>query len=146
MAPVQTAYTVDHAAALRGNIANANGRETTSGVAEVAIQPGFPVVRGTADNGVVLPDGTGDSFRGVSVRSLEQEKDSVTGTLDYNITDEVQILRKGEIWVLVNEPATRCSSSIQAAISASSGTTSIPTRPTQSTEPGSSTREPTRRS
>ena len=98
---VQTAYG-DIGKAFAGVIADMNPKETISKIAEGDISYGYPVVRGTADTQCKVPSATGQSFLGVCVYTLGGYS-STDDVSKVNDTETLTVLRRGYIWVTVDE-------------------------------------------
>lgn len=85
-------------AAAAGMVADMTNTEIESFSAQVGIDFGFAVVKGTNKDQVKLPTSGADvsgAFRGWAKRDVMREP----GATDYRATDTVPVLRKGKIWV-----------------------------------------------
>jgi len=67
----------------------------------VTIPPGVAVIKGTSDAKAKLPGTSGDHFLGVTVYSAAGMTDLVNG--GYAVADAMPVMRKGRIWVQVEE-------------------------------------------
>jgi hypothetical protein len=101
MAPVQTGYTLIHAAALAGMPVNLEGNKFISRVAEGDVGFGLAVVRGTGTRSCEVPAAAGD-FLGFASRTVDKQAD-LSEVIKYNDKTEVGILEEGEIWAIADE-------------------------------------------
>lgn len=99
---VQTSYTQAHEAGFPGQIANLEVSNVFSKNAEVLLDFGLAVVRGTADDQATLASATGGSFLGLTVRTTAGTADTA-GELKYQIGDSVNILDKGVIYAICED-------------------------------------------
>jgi len=110
----QTSYSVNQAAGKEGMLYDVGNKDAISCIAEEAIPFGKLVVRGTADNGAVLPAASGDvttaqKVLGMAMFDMAKEQDA-NGAVAYANKDAVSVLRKGRAWVKVEEAVTPASS------------------------------------
>lgn len=98
---VQTAYSENMAAAVAGMLADAGQNDVVSMPAQSAITAGAGL---TLHSGgvTVEPANSTAAFQGVAVRSLDTEGDA-NNDPSYAATDVVSVLRKGRIWVSVQD-------------------------------------------
>jgi len=98
MPAVQTVYSENIGKAYAGMIADMTLADVVTGLSEEAtLGFGLPVSQGTADKGVTLG---GSAFKGVTVRDVTLRPSSEDLYLE---TENVGVLRHGEIWVTVAE-------------------------------------------
>lgn len=89
-----------------GLIADARPHLIDTSSAEVDILFGYALVAGTDPLiEVKIPTATTQVFRGISVSTWAKEQDP-TGDGKYSVSDAVNILRQGQIWVEVNATVT----------------------------------------
>jgi len=98
-----TSYSNIHGAGFKGQVADANDALISSALAEGDIPTGVACVRGTADSrGVKVPT-AGGIFEGVAVRNLHQLEDATTNVLEIQDGHEVPLLRRGDVFVELDE-------------------------------------------
>src|SRR3990172_3915806 len=106
----QTAYDLEQPVAVNGLLADASGMPKTTNTYNnpaVEIPFGRAVAKiATDDNGVRLPTGGGDLLVGVAVRDYSVEQGDATAENAYAIQSAVGVLRRGQIWVQVEEAVT----------------------------------------
>ena len=97
----QLDYSFNMPIAVEGKIADSevNLKEGTW-VAQGVIPFGRGVVKVPGeDDWIKLPDGTDNTFHGVSLMSQPHEQALGTGIVQYEDTEPVNVLRKGKVWV-----------------------------------------------
>ena len=102
----QTNYTIEAALAFAGMIAEGSKTRSISRSSEdaVAFEAGRPGVAGTdAETQFVLPTGAGEVFLGVTVHKHGREQMGLAGPLSFQQNENVELLRQGQIWVIVEE-------------------------------------------
>jgi len=107
-ATIQTTFDLYFNAAKLGELYDRRSSVTESFVAQAAIRFGQAVVAGTdLDRQVTIPAGTGMTFRGISIAvwQIEQQITAypTTSSGSYPIASVVPVLRRGSIWVRVNQ-------------------------------------------
>lgn len=103
---VQTTYTKNIRQAISGQVAYDFGTaDITSHNAEAEIFFGNSVIKGAADNSVIVGNTT-DLVLGFAVRSLLNDSALVTGSTSYIATETVPVMREGYIFVTNDSPAT----------------------------------------
>lgn len=105
----QLAYTQYQNAGVRGLLYDLVGHDTFSYSAQGAVQMGVPVMLGTNKERQVIPAitavGTGALVVGISIMQFDAEQ-AVDGTIQYADKETVSVLKKGRIWVDVNDAVT----------------------------------------
>jgi hypothetical protein len=100
--PVQSSndYKAIHGAGFEGQIVDLQLKNITSKVVEVStgIPFGRAVVRGTGDNGIVLPSSATDAFIGLSVMTTDGVE-SVDGVHQYEYQREANVLDVGIMYL-----------------------------------------------
>ena len=102
----QLSYSENMPLAVEGKQADAAINNLIEGTlyASGAIPFGRSVVKVTGeDDGVILPSATGQKFVGVSVLTQVEEQVLTTGVVEYDDKDPINVMRKGKIWVYVEE-------------------------------------------
>lgn len=85
-----------------GMISDARPHLIETRAAEGIILFGYAIVEGTDPlTQVKIPAATGKAFRGISISTWAKEQDAL-GDGKYTDKEAVNILRRGEIWVMVN--------------------------------------------
>ena len=100
----QTSYAFNMPLAVEGKIADSefNLKEGTWVATEaIAFGRGVTKVIGEDDQ-IQLPDGTDNTFHGVSIMHQNDEQ-SLSGNTNYDINEPINVMRKGKIWVHVEE-------------------------------------------
>lgn len=99
----QTSYDLYPAAGYAGQIADLGAfTEKVSGLAQVALDAGLFLVKGTASNQVKLPTATGEVTNNLKGVAVYQSLRMPTGGANrYAIGDSLPVLRKGRIYVPV---------------------------------------------
>lgn len=91
----QDTYEIELDRRIHGSLNDLNDNELQSGNAEAVIAIGIAVARGTLANQVVV---AGDAdFLGISIRDLSKEGQIDDQTINYEIGDNVSVLRSGRI-------------------------------------------------
>ena len=104
---VQNSYQINTNAAYAGlltDISFVTRVDTFRNVDTVTIDFGLAVIRGAQDNTALLPSAPGQTFLGITVRSLARENIPPigSGVTGYVVGDEIGVLRtNGRIWVRV---------------------------------------------
>ena len=102
----QVSYQDDMPVAVEGKQADGaiNNLIEGTGVASGAITFGKAVVKVVGDDdGVILPSATGQQFLGVSVMHQVAEQALGTGVVQYEDKEPINVMRKGKIFVFVEE-------------------------------------------
>ncbi len=100
-----TGYDFTMARGQVGQLADSRDNSVLSFAAEGAIAFGIPVMRGTADNQVVISDAS--SFVGVSLFEHNHENAyQTTGGAEYLDGEAVSVLSQGSVLVVVDEVVT----------------------------------------
>ena len=102
----QTFYAINQPAAMAGMLYDLGENDVVSAVNNTQAVPfGVAMVQGTLDNECHLPASAGDLAKtlGVSVLVQTKEQALVTSIVNYPVGSDVSILRKGRVWVQVEE-------------------------------------------
>ena len=102
----QTSYSINQAAAQAGQLYDLGKNDFISAVDVVeAVSFGLALVQGTSDGECHLPASSGDIAKILGVSSLVQTKEQalLTSVVNYPIGSDISILRKGRIYVKVEE-------------------------------------------
>lgn len=109
----QTAYTTQAPLAFAGQIAEFEGRENSksfafeNNLAAAGYGAGRPAVVGTdPDTQFDVPATTGERFLGITVHRHGREDVELAGEFAWVTDEDVEILRRGRIWVIVEEAVT----------------------------------------
>lgn len=106
---VQTSYSQAIVRAIEGGLADINPRTTVTGIIEELLGIGFGlgVIRGTAGDQILLPSGSGNTLRGITVHSHNFETDVITDLA--TMADEASgtVIRRGGIYVRPEQATTR---------------------------------------
>lgn len=107
---VQTSVSTDLAAAFAGDIRGTDCVEEVP-YAEVAINPGLFVCQGTADNQGKLPTSSAEVAKGLGVArsNVARDPNFPTSSATYPIGSGVPVVRRGLVWVRVEEAVTPAS-------------------------------------
>lgn len=98
----QTSYNLYQDAAHVGLLYDNEPYTMVNAAAEGAIPFGSAVVAGTdAEKQVKVPTATSQVFRGITISTWAQEQ--IAGDGQYLDTDAVNIIKKGVVWVTVNQ-------------------------------------------
>jgi len=107
MAGVQTSYDLVHAPGFVGQVADMQLSNVFSRSVETSeIDFGLAVVRGTADDQALLPDGAAGSFLGLTVRTIAGTADTA-GDRKYQINESANILDEGMIYAICEDGCTQ---------------------------------------
>ena len=106
----QTSYDLEQPVAVNGLIADAAGLPKSvltynNPVDEIKFGRAVAKVSGD-DNGVEKPDSSGAILVGVAVRDISVEEGSTTAENAYPATSAVGVMRRGQVWVQVEEAVT----------------------------------------
>lgn len=101
---MQTSYAATMPVAFAGMIADNRDTVTESGVLEgTAIPFGLALTRGTADPQVKVPAALSAKLQGVARHTHAQYNQDLSGTAGIPAKGDVNVLRRGVIWVRVEE-------------------------------------------
>ncbi len=100
---VQTSYDSEHAEGFVGQFADLQLTNVFSRSVETAeIDFGLAVVRGTADDQCILPSATGQSFLGITARTIAGTADTA-GDRKYQVGESANILDEGVIYAICED-------------------------------------------
>jgi hypothetical protein len=99
----QTSYSINQDAALEGQLADSGIKDVMSYTAEEDLKFGRAVLQGTADGQCLLPAGNITGLLGVAIHQHKEQ--GLVGSQDakYLEGDSVNVLKKGRMWVKVEE-------------------------------------------
>lgn len=104
---VQTSYELEHAEGFVGQFADLQLTNVFSRSVETAeIDFGLAVVRGTADDQCILPSATGQSFLGITARTIAGTADTA-GDRKYQPNESANILDEGVIYAICEDGCTQ---------------------------------------
>lgn len=103
---VQTAYTNEHIPGFVGQYGDLETSNILSRSAEVVLDFGLAVVRGTADDQCKLATATGGSFLGITGRTIAGTADTA-GDRKYQVGESVNILDLGTIYAICEDGCTQ---------------------------------------
>ena len=106
---MQTSYSINQAAAQGGGLYDMGPNDIVSAVDPTEVVPyGVALCRGVADSECKLPSSSGDVAKiiGVSVLSHTNEQALGTNISNYPMGKDIPLLRKGRMWVKVEESVT----------------------------------------
>ena len=100
---VQNSYDLEHAEGFVGQFADLQLTNVISRSVETAeIDFGLAVVRGTADDQCILPSATGQSFLGITARTIAGDADTA-GDRKYQVNESANILDEGVIYAICED-------------------------------------------
>lgn len=104
---VQTSYAAEHIPGFVGQYADLQLSNVFSrSVETAAVDFGLAVVRGTADDQCILPSATGQSFLGITGRTIAGTADTA-GDRKYQVGESANILDEGLIYAICEDGCTQ---------------------------------------
>lgn len=121
----QTNYTININAGQPGQLYDLGANDTVSAVDKVEVVPfGVALVQGPTDGTCRLPAALTDLTKvlGVSVLVQTKEQSLITSIVNYPAGTDIALLRKGRVWVKVEEAVTAMSPVFVRALPGVGGT------------------------